>query len=198
MADVILVRHGATEWSASGRHTSVTDLPLTPAGEDGARAAGRWLAGRRVAAVLTSPRRRARQTCALAGLGGRARVDDDLAEWRYGDYEGLTTARIRQDSPGWTIWSDGAPGGESPGDVGRRADRVVERVRGLLDREDGDVALFSHGHFLRVLAARWVGSDVAWGRALILDAGAVCLLGYERETPALRLWNLRPPAGPAS
>ncbi|HET6963184.1 MAG TPA: histidine phosphatase family protein [Acidimicrobiales bacterium] len=194
MADVILVRHGATEWSASGRHTSVTDLPLTPAGEVGARAAGRWLAGRRVGAVLTSPRRRARETCALAGLGGPARVDDDLAEWRYGEYEGLTTARIREDRPGWSIWSDGAPGGESPEEVGRRADRVVGRVRDLLGRDGGDVALFSHGHFLRVLATRWVELEVAWGRALMLDAGAVCLLGFERETPALRLWNLRPTA----
>ena len=192
MPDVILVRHGATEWSAGGRHTSVTDLPLTPEGEAGARAVGRWLAGRRIAAVLTSPRARARQTCALAGLAGPARVDADLAEWAYGDYEGLTTAEIRRDRPGWTIWSDGAPGGETPEEAGRRADRVVERVRGRLRRDEGDMALFSHGHFLRVLAARWAGLEVQWGRALMLDAGAVCLLGYEREMPALRLWNLRP------
>jgi probable phosphoglycerate mutase len=192
MPDVILVRHGATEWSAGGRHTSLTDLPLTPAGEEGARAAGRWLAGRRVAAVLTSPRARARQTCDLAGWAGRAEVDDDLAEWSYGQYEGLTTLQIRQVRPGWTIWSDGAPGGETPDEVGRRADRVLGRVRRRLETDGGDVALFSHGHFLRALAARWVGLDVGWGRALMLDAGAVCLLGYEREAPALRLWNLRP------
>jgi probable phosphoglycerate mutase len=192
MAEVILVRHGATEWSASGRHTSVTDLALTSTGEDGARAVGRWLAERKVALVLTSPRRRARQTCALAGLGDRAEVDEDLAEWRYGQYEGLTTPEIRAADPGWSIWDRGAPGGEAPGDVGRRADRVVQKVRAALGGERGDVALFSHGHLLRVLAARWVGLDVQWARALVLDAGAVSVLGYERETPALRLWNLRP------
>ena len=187
------MRHGATEWSAGGRHTSVTDLPLTPAGEEGARAVGRWLSGRPLAAVLTSPRTRARQTCALAGLSDRARVDEDLAEWRYGDYEGLTTARIREDNPGWTIWADGAPGGETPEEVGRRADRVLERLRALTDH--GDVVVFSHGHFLRALGARWVGLGVEWGRGLMLDAGSVSVLGHERETHALRLWNLRPPAG---
>ena len=186
------MRHGATEWSATGRHTSITDLPITPAGEEGARAVGSWLAGRSFAAVLTSPRTRARQTCALAGLSDGAEVDDDLAEWRYGEYEGLTSARIREDRPGWTIWDDGAPGGETPEEVGRRADRVIGRLRALLERRDGDVAVFSHGHFLRVLGARWVGLEVQWGRALMLDAGAVSVLGHERETPALRLWNLRP------
>ena len=194
MAEVIVVRHGATAWSESGRHTSVTDLPLIPAGEEAARDVGRWLARRRITAVLTSPRLRARQTCSLAGLGAHAQVVDDLGEWAYGDYEGLTTAQIHEAAPGWTIWDQGAPGGETPAEVGRRAERIVERFRQTLreDGEGGDVAVFSHGHFLRVLAARWVGLEPAWGRALVLDAGSVSVLGSERETPAVRLWNLRP------
>lgn len=198
MADVVLVRHGATEWSATGRHTSVTDLPLTAAGRDGARAVGEWLAGRgwgpqAWAAVLASPRARARETCALAGLGDRAEVAEDLVEWAYGDYEGLTTERIREADPGWTIWDRGAPGGESPAEVAARADRVL---RGIRSRSaSGPVAVFSHGHFLRVLAARWVGLPAEWGRALVLDAGSVGVLGHERESPALRLWNYRPGGG---
>ena len=193
MADLVLVRHGATEWSAAGRHTSVTDLSLTESGRTGAAAVGRWLAdryrgGTGPAAVVSSPRARARETCALAGLGERAEVVDDLAEWAYGDYEGRTTAQIREVDPGWTIWDRGAPGGETPEQVGARADRVRARLRGL----DGDAVVFSHGHLLRVLAARWVGLEPAWGRALMLDAGSVSVLGHERETPALVLWNLRP------
>lgn len=195
MAEVVLVRHGATEWSSTGRHTSVTDVPLTAAGRAGARAVGDWLVRRGWApdgwaAVLVSPRARARETCALAGLGGRAEEVGDLAEWAYGDYEGLTTDQIRESEPDWTVWDRGGPGGESPTEVSARADRVLSALRAR--SAAGPVAVFSHGHFLRVLGARWVGLPAGWGRALVLDAGSASVLGHERETPALRLWNYRP------
>ncbi|MGH8988256.1 MAG: histidine phosphatase family protein [Acidimicrobiales bacterium] len=185
---VWLVRHGETEWSATGRHTGRTDVPLLARGEAEASAAGRWL--RAVvptpALVLTSPRRRAVETCRLAGFGERAELCDDLAEWDYGDYEGDTTAHIRQGRPDWTLWTDGAPRGESPADVGRRADRVIERARAA----GGGVLLFSHGHLLRVLAARWVGLPPAGGGLLALGAGAVCELGSEHGMPVVSRWNL--------
>jgi broad specificity phosphatase PhoE len=183
--EVWLVRHGPTEWSESGRHTGTTDIPLTDAG----RAAARSLAGRlrhqHFARVLTSPLRRARETCELAGLGSAAEVIDDLREWAYGDYEGLTTAQIRESRPGWTVWRDGCPDGESADDVGRRADRVVARLR----ETDGDVAVFAHGHLLRVLGARWVGLGAAEGAVLGLDTAGLSKLGWEREQPVIRLWN---------
>lgn len=207
MSEVILVRHGATEWSESGRHTSVTDLPLTPAGQAAARALAPWLAhrlradgteaaGERTPAaasvvVLSSPRLRARETCRLAGLGEHCRVLPELAEWDYGDYEGLTTPEIRRHDPGWSIFDRGAPGGESVAEVQRRADGVVATLRREAAGE-APVVAFGHGHFLRVVAARWVGLDAGWGRAVVLDAGSVSALGWERDTPVIGLWNLRP------
>jgi broad specificity phosphatase PhoE len=182
---IVLVRHGETEWSAGGRHTSVTDVELTEAGRRAAEALGARLAGHRFALVLTSPRTRARVTCELAGLGERARIDDDLVEWDYGDYEGLTTPQIRESVPGWTVWTRQTPGGETAADVGARADRVLERAA----QADGDVALFAHGHFLRVLGARWIGLEPQGGALLGLDTAALCELGYERETHVLWLWN---------
>jgi probable phosphoglycerate mutase len=182
---VALVRHGETEWSASGRHTSVTDVELTEAGVAAARALGERLAGRRFALVLTSPRTRARVTCELAGYGAQAGIDDDLVEWDYGDYEGLTTPQIRESVPGWTVWTHESPGGETAAQVGARADRVIERAT----QADGDVALFAHGHFLRVLGARWIGLAPESGALLGLDTAALCELGFERENRVIWLWN---------
>jgi len=182
---VALVRHGETEWSASGRHTSVTDVDLTEAGVAAARALGERLAGRRFALVLTSPRTRARVTCELAGYAAQAQIDDDLVEWDYGDYEGLTTPQIRESVPGWTVWTHDSPGGETAAQVGARADRVIERAT----QADGDVALFAHGHFLRVLGARWIGLAPESGALLGLDTAALCELGFERENRVIWLWN---------
>jgi probable phosphoglycerate mutase len=184
VGDVVLIRHGETEWSAAGRHTSYTDLGLTARGE--AQAAGLKLAGRHFAAVLSSPRQRARRTAELAGLTVTA-VEDDLAEWNYGRYEGLTTPQIRQDSPHWSLWTDGCPGGEAPAEVGARIDRVLGRVRTLL--ADGDVALVGHGHSLRVVAARWIGLEPAHGRLLRLDTATLSTLGFEHEAPVISRWN---------
>jgi len=183
-----LVRHGQTEWSASGRHTGRTDLPLDDTGRDQARALSSALSGLSVAQVLTSPLVRARETCVLAGFGDRARVDDDLQEWDYGDYDGLTTDEIRATRPGWSLWRDGCPGGESATDVGARADRVVARVRAT----DGDTLAFAHGHLLRVLAARWLGLGPEAGALLALTTATVSLLGWEREQAVVRRWNLEP------
>ncbi len=182
---IVLVRHGETEWSASGKHTSTTDVPLTDAGGRAAEALGRRLAVREFALVLTSPRRRARDTCELAGLGGRAQIDEDLVEWDYGDYEGRTTPEIREDRPGWSLWTDGVPGGETGEHVGTRADRAIERALAA----GGDVAVFSHGHFLRVLAARWLALPAAGGGSFGLDTAALCELGFERERRVVWLWN---------
>jgi broad specificity phosphatase PhoE len=182
---VLLVRHGETEWSRSGRHTGTTDLPLT---EEGRRAAERLrplLAERPFALVLSSPRRRARETCELAGFGDLMRIDPDLVEWEYGEYEGLTTAEIRRKVPEWNLFEDGCPGGESPEQVGARADRLLERVRAA----GGVVALFAHGHFSRVLAARWIGLPTSHGRNFLLDTATVSVLGMDREDPAIRRWN---------
>jgi probable phosphoglycerate mutase len=184
-SQVWLVRHGETEWSAAGRHTGSTDLPLTVRGQEAARAVAATLHEHPFAAVLTSPLRRARETCELAGLSASAQVVDDLREWEYGDYEGLTTAQIRESRPGWTVWRDGCPGGESAADVGARADRVVARVRAI----DGDVAVFAHGHFLRVLGARWCGLSPESGAVLALDTATLCRLGWEREQAVVRMWN---------
>lgn len=189
--NVWLVRHGATQWSRSGRHTGRTDVPLLPEGEAQARAVGRWLAQLvpDPALVLTSPLSRAADTCRLAGYETRAEPCDDLVEWDYGEYEGRTTDDIRIQRPSWTLWADGVPGGETASDVGRRADRVVERTLAA----GGDVLVFSHGHFLRVLGARWVGLPPAGGRVLALGAGAVSVLGWERETAVLSRWNATAP-----
>jgi broad specificity phosphatase PhoE len=185
--EIVLVRHGETEWSRSGRHTSFTDLELTAVGRDEARAAAGKLAGRHFVAVFTSPMRRARETCALAGLDVAAVVDADLCEWDYGDYEGLTTPQVRETDAGWTIFTGDPPGGETAEQVGTRADRVIERAAAAA--VGGDVALFSHGHFLRVLGARWVGLPPRDGALLLLDTATICVLGHERERRVLRVWN---------
>ena len=184
MGDLWLVRHGQTEWSLAGRHTSTTDLPLLPEGEDGARALVPRLAEATFAQVLTSPRRRARETARLAGFAD-AEVDDDLVEWGYGDYEGLTHAQIQESVPGWSIWSHPCPGGETADQVGERLDRVVDRARSA----DGDTLVFSHGHASRALAARWLGLPVSEGRLLRLDTSTVSVLGHEREQPVVLRWN---------
>jgi broad specificity phosphatase PhoE len=184
---VFLVRHGETEWSASGKHTSRTDIELTPEGERAARALGERLAGREFALILTSPLRRARDTADLAGFAGRYEVDEDLREFDYGSYEGLTTPEIREQRPGWYLWADGAPGGETAEQVGARADRVI--VRALEALTDGDVAMFAHGHLLRVLGARWIELGAECGGLLALDTAALCELGFERERRVLWLWN---------
>ncbi|GAA1501704.1 histidine phosphatase family protein [Nocardioides humi] len=185
MADsALLARHGATEWSVSGRHTSRTDLPLLPEGEEVARGLAARLADRDFAEVLTSPLLRARRTAELAGFAD-AEVCDDLREWGYGDYEGRTTAEIRQDVPGWTIWTHPCPGGEPAEEVAARCDRVVARIREV----DGPVLVFAHGHLLRALAARWLGLPVGEGRLFRLDTATLSELGHERETPVLLRWN---------
>ena len=183
-----VVRHGQTEWSETGRHTGRTDVPLLAAGEAQAEAVGQWLSVLvpQPALVLTSPLARASETCRLAGYGDAASPDEDLQEWDYGDYEGLTTDQIREQRPGWTLWTEGVPNGESAAEVGRRADRLVERARGA----DGDALYFSHGHMLRVLAARWTGLPPAAGRIIALGAAAVCSLGWEREDPVIEHWNM--------
>jgi broad specificity phosphatase PhoE len=182
---VVLVRHGETEWSSSGRHTSYTDVPLTDHGRDEARPLAARLAGIDFALVLTSPRERARETCELAGLGDQCEVTDDLAEWDYGEYEGRTTADIRVSVPDWTIFSHGAPGGETAEQVAARADRVITRA----ERAGGLVAMFSHGHFLRVLGARWIGLAASGGARLGLDTATLSFLGHERDQHVLRMWN---------
>jgi probable phosphoglycerate mutase len=186
--DAWLFRHGETEWSATGRHTSRTDVELTETGREAAGHIGELAAGMTFAMVLTSPLRRARETCGLAGLAEGAVVDDDLREWDYGDYEGLTTPEIRASRPDWTLWRDGCPGGETAEQVCARVDRVLVRVL----ENDGAVAVFGHGHCLRVLAARWVGLAPADGARLALDTATVSRLGWEREQPVVRQWNLAP------
>lgn len=184
-ARIVIVRHGETEWSASGRHTSRTDLPLTEGGRERARSL-RGLLGGSFELVLTSPLLRARETCELAGFGDLAELEEGLREWDYGDYEGLTTPQIRESRPDWNLWRDGCPGGETPAEVEARADRVLERMRGV----SGDVLAFAHGHILRVTGARWVGFDMAAGARFALSAGSVSVLGYERETEVISEWNL--------
>ena len=191
MAEILVIRHGQTEWSANGRHTSVTDLPLTSEGEAQARRLRPALAGREFAAVISSPRTRAVRTAELAGLTITA-VDDDLQEWRYGEYEGVTSAEIRETNPQWDLWQDGCPGGETPDEVGARLDRALDRARRFLDR--GDVVLVAHGHSLRVATARWLGQPVAAGALYLLDTGTISALGFERDQPVLHRWNERPAA----
>lgn len=182
---VFLIRHGETEWSRRGRHTGTTDLPLTENGRAAAEALRPVLAPESFMAVLTSPLKRARETCELAGLGTKAQIDPDLMEWNYGAYEGRTTADIQAERPGWVIFRDGCPGGETPAQVAVRADRVIAKVRAL----DGDVALFSHGHFSRVFAARWIELPPAHGEHFLLDTSTLCVLGYYGAAPAIRIWN---------
>jgi len=182
---LVLVRHGATEWSASGRHTGTTDLPLSEEGRRDAARLRERLAGRDFALVLTSPLARARETCELSGSGDRAQTEPDLREFDYGAYEGLTTAEIRDERPGWSVWRDGSPGGETPDQVGVRADRAIARAL----EAGGDVAMFAHGHVLRVVGARWIELPAAYGGHLALGTAAVCELDYERERRVLGLWN---------
>ena len=184
-AQLWLVRHGETEWSASGRHTSHTDVPLTERGRQRATDLRARLAGIDFQLVLSSPLGRARQTCTLAGFGERAEIVDDLREWDYGSGEGLTTAQIRETSPGWTVWTHDLPGSEPAADVGARADRVIARARDA----GGRTLAFSHGHLSRVLGARWIDLLVADGAGLRLDTAAVSVLGWEREHPVLHRWN---------
>ena len=183
---IVLVRHGETEWSASGRHTSHTDLPLT---EDGRQAATKLrgpLQAHGFELVLTSPLRRAQETCELAGFGARAELDAAAQEWEYGDYEGMTTPEILEQRPDWNLWRDGCPEGESPEDIGRRADSLLARFAEV----EGEALIFAHGHILRVLTARWLGFGPEAGARFKLEAGAISILGYERDTEALVSWNL--------
>ncbi len=186
-----LLRHGETEWSRSGQHTGVTDLPLTENGERQARAMAGLLEGLKPALVLCSPRRRAQDTARLAGLHVDA-IDDDLVEWNYGDYEGITTAEIRKTVPGWTLFTHGVPNGETAAEVGRRADRVLTRAAQSLPR--GPVVLIGHGHFSRVLGARWIGLPVSGGAHLLLGTAAPSLLGAEHGAPVIAHWNITNPA----
>jgi probable phosphoglycerate mutase len=189
------IRHGQTDWSLSGQHTGRTDIALTLQGEEQARALGPSLHDVPFSRVLTSPRQRARRTCELAGVAPAAEVEPDLAEWDYGDYEGRTTADISQDRPGWNIFRDGCPGGESTVEVAERADRLIARLAALT----GSVALFSHGHFGAVLAMRWIGLPVIQGQHFALGTATLGILGHQRNRPDLRaivLWNAAPPAKP--
>ncbi len=187
LQQIYLARHGETAWSVTGQHTGRTDLPLTCQGERNARRLGERLAGLRPASVFTSPLERARRTCELAGFGPVACIDPDLLEWDYGAYEGKTGAEIHHERPGWEIFRDGCPGGESLAQVAARADRVVAQLRSI----DGNVLVFSSGHLLRVLAARWLGLDGTLGRYFFLETAALSILGYQRELtePVIRLWN---------
>jgi broad specificity phosphatase PhoE len=185
-ADLVIVRHGQTEWSAAGRHTGHTDIPLTREGRAQASGLADEFAARRFALVLCSPLRRARETCELAGQAEHAVIDDDLREWDYGDYEGLTTAEIRERNPTWDLWSEGCPGGERPQDVAARADRALARLRAA----DGEAVAFAHGHILRVLTARWLGMEASAGARFALAAAGIGVLGYERETEVISRWNI--------
>ncbi|MFN7993031.1 MAG: histidine phosphatase family protein [Bryobacteraceae bacterium] len=183
--EIWLIRHGETEWSVSGQHTGRTDLPLTDAGEKHASAIGQFLSGKQFDLVLTSPLRRARDTARLAGFGSAAQIEPELREWDYGAYEGLTSAEIQSQVPGWTVWTHPVPHGETIGQVADRAQRVIDRV---VDAGDA-VALFSHGHFLRVLAACWLGLSPENGKLFALGTASISVLGYERETRVLQQWN---------
>jgi probable phosphoglycerate mutase len=184
-SQVVVVRHGETQWSLDGRHTGRTDIPLTERGREEARRLAGRLARLQFARVLVSPLQRALETCRLAGFGDVAEVCEDLAEWDYGAYEGETMAEIQTQRPGWSLWDDGPPGGESADDVGRRADRVIAGLRPLR----GDALLFAHGHVLRILAARWLALAPRDGRLFALDAAGMGFLGYEHAVPVLARWN---------
>ena len=184
---VYLARHGETEWSLSGQHTGFTDLPLTKRGESNACRLKERLRGLSFAKVFTSPLQRAKRTCELSGFGAVAEIDRDLVEWNYGDYEGRRTAEIHTERPDWQLFRDGCPGGESPSEVGARADRTIQRIRAV----EGNVLLFSSGHFLRVLAARWLGLEAGAGKFFLLSTASLSALSYEHNLsePVIRLWN---------
>jgi probable phosphoglycerate mutase len=188
LSHLYLIRHGETAWSLSGQHTSYMDIPLTEKGETDARQLAQRLGSVRFNEVLTSPRLRAQRTCELAGFGSRSKIEPDLVEWNYGDYEGLRTSEIQQIRPGWNIFTDGCPGGESPADAAARADRVIARLRS----REGKVAVFAHGHIGRVLAARWIGESVGFGQHLQLNPASISILAYEHDDPnqpVIALWN---------
>jgi len=181
-----LMRHGETAWTLSGQHTSSTDLPLTAEGERKAAAVGKMLAGKKFAAVYVSPMTRAKETCRIVGYADCAIVTDDLCEWNYGAYEGLTSDQVHKTAPGWTIWNGAPPGGETVEDVAERARRVIRAA------PDGEVAIFGHGHMLRVLAACWLDVDPLMGRCFALSTGSISVLGYERDTRVIQRWNQTP------
>lgn len=182
---VYLVRHGETEWSLSGQHTGITDIPLTENGRALAKRLQPVLAAQSFALVLTSPLQRASETCRLAGLGERAQIDRDLMEWNYGEYEGFTPAEVHAKRPDWMIFRDGCPGGETHEQVGARVDRVIAKVRAV----EGDAALFAHGHVFRVFAARWLGLPATSGCFFLLDTATLCILSFYRGIPAIKRWN---------
>jgi len=185
LSEIWLVRHGETEWSLSGAHTSKTDIPLTEQGKERAVTLKPYLARQEFSLVLTSPRQRAQETSKLAGMGDRAQVDENLAEWDYGVYEGRTTPEIRREHPGWSVWADAIPEGESLPQVAVRAEQVIARAKA----NGGKVLIFSHAHFLRILTACWMELPASSGKSLALTTGSLSILGYERETPVLKLWN---------
>jgi broad specificity phosphatase PhoE len=190
MSELWLIRHGETEWSRSGQHTGATDIPLTAVGEQQALALGRFLQGREFSTVLVSPLARARRTCELAGLGAGAQVDPDLHEWKYGDYEGLTSQQIREARPNWSVWEHGVVGGETIEQVATRAHATMERAAALLqETPNSNVALFAHGHLLRILATCWLDLHPSAARQFLLGTATVSVLGYEHATRAIRLWN---------
>ena len=184
---IVLVRHGETEWTLTGQHTGTTDIPLTEHGKEQAELLRTWLAGCTFERVLTSPLQRAAETCRLAGLGDQAEPHPELVEWDYGEYEGLTTPQIRERVPGWSLWRDGCPGGETAEEVAARVDPLIAELRDL----EGDAVLFAHGHVLRVLTARWLGLGPEVGALLALSPATVSVLGWERETAVIRVWNAR-------
>lgn len=186
--EVVLVRHGETEWSRTGRHTGRTDIPLTERGREQVTGVGEVVKGRRFKLVLTSPLARAAETARLAGFGDVAEARPELMEWDYGEYEGRTTIDIRKERPGWSLWRDGVPAGETGAEVGARVDKAIAELRAV----GGDGLVFAHGHVLRVLAARWLGLAPTEGRLFALDPATISVLGYERETPVIRIWNLAP------
>jgi broad specificity phosphatase PhoE len=181
----VLIRHGETEWTVNGRHTGSTDIPLTDNGRDAARQLAPLATQARFSLVLTSPMRRAQETCELAALGNEAEIDANLLEWNYGEYEGLTAQEIYARQPGWRVFTHGCPGGESPADVAARVDRVIARIQNV----EGDVALFAHGHVFRVFAARWLGLPPAAGSHFLLDPATVSVLSHYRGNPAVKCWN---------
>jgi len=183
--DVFAIRHGETAWSLSGQHTGTTDLPLTDNGRRLAERLKPALVKEAFVLVLVSPLQRARETCALAGVGTNAVIDPDLCEWNYGSYEGRTPNQIHAEAPGWLLFRDGCPGGEMPEDVGARVDRLIARIRGT----HGNVALFAHGHILRVFAARWIGLPPGAGQHFLLGTGTLSVLSHYRDAPAIKVWN---------
>ncbi|NVB85607.1 MAG: histidine phosphatase family protein [Kofleriaceae bacterium] len=185
--EVVAIRHGETDWSRTGRHTSVTDLPLTEAGRVAAQKLTPVLAEIQFARVFSSPMQRAKRTCEIAGLGDRMEIETDLAEWNYGDYEGLTQDEIERRAPGWQLFTDGCPGGENPQQVATRIGRLIAKLRSI----DGNVAVFAHGHILRVLGARWINQLVSAGANLLLEPTTLCVLGYYRQVPAIARWNAK-------